>query len=350
MIDLSGTYTSEFRLMKINTQTWADEERVPGTIEAKIDRNCTDDYPLLETGTYTIDTGINEDLAQGWYRLEMLVTDPSGNHDLIELCTQRLQSGSGLINYGHDAKSVTGQSVLQPMSKRKMAVGKHVPKGVNAVEWVMQLFEATPAPVRVLGNGFTVDQHYVFDPGTTWLRAAWDVLRLDDWCMQIDGSGLITLRPKPENAAIVLDESTKGLLLPGINYKFDLSDVPNHYVAIAEDGTEMEVWNDQADSQTSLSAREGLVQDYVDLSPIPVDGEGLYGYVRRRLEEESTVSREFSYTRSFVDGVVPFDIVSAIIPSDGMLGDLRVQSQSLTCTRGVMVTETAAEEVKEYVR
>lgn len=350
-MDLSGAYSTSFRLMRVNTDTWNDEAEVPGLMAAKIDRNCQDEYPKLESGTYTINTPIDEEFVPGWYRLEMLATDAYGEHVRIPIATQLLQSGSGLLNRGADAKNVTGQSVLHPLAMRQMSVGTHVPKGINAIDWVVDLFETTPAPVQVLGRGFTVDQHYVFDPQTSYLRAVWDVLRLGDWCMQISGSGVVSLLPKPTAEVFVLDKSTRRLVVPGINYQYDYSEVPNHYVAIDYDGKETEVYNlDQEGSNTSVAAREGRIQDYVDTNPVPVNGEGMYGYVRRRLEEESTVSRMFSYTRRFVEGLYPFDIVSALTVSDGMVGNLRIVNQSLTCGRGISVTEMAGEEIKEYTR
>lgn len=350
-MDLSGTYSSEFRLMKVNTESWSDEAEVPGVVSATIDKNCTDDYPLLESGSFTIDTGINEEFEPGWYRLEMLATDPSGEHERLAIATQRLQSVRGFINRGYDAKEVVGQSVLQPLAKRKTSVGMHVPKGINAIDWLLnQIFSISVAPVQVDGDGFIIDEHYVFDPGTTYLRAAWDILGLGDWCIDISGEGLVTLRPKPTEASIILDQSTKGLLLPGINYDYDLTNIPNHYVAIASNGTIAEVYNDQEDSNTSVQARAGLIQDYIDTSPTPINGEGLYGYVRRRLEEESTVYRKYSYTREYVDGVGPFDLISALLPEEGVYGDLRILSQSLRCSYGITVTETAGEEIQEYVQ
>lgn len=348
-MDLSGSYTSSFRLVRINTETWADELVLPGVSSAQIERNMTDEYPLLESGNYTMVWDSGEEFPNRWYRLEMLVTDAYGQHERYEIATQRLMASQGAINRGASSLTLSGQSVLHPLSKRQMPVGRHVPKGVNGVEWVLDLFDATVAPVIVDGSGFKVDEHYVFDPGTTYLRAVWDVLRLGDWCMQVDGHGIITLKPKPQTPSISLDKTTRSLLLPGINYQYDISDVPNHYVAIASDGSMSEVYNQNyPGSNTSVAAREGLVQDYVDTAPVPINGEGMYGYVRRRLEEESTVVRQYSYTRGYVDDVYPFDIVSAILPLEGIVGDLRVMSQSLACGRGITVTETSGEEIKEY--
>lgn len=351
-MDLTDSYTSSFRLMRVNTQTWEDEEEIATVHTARVDRNCTDDYSLLETSQITLNTEIGFEFDPGWYRLEMLATDTSGEHLRLPIATHRIQATSGILNRGFDEKTLTGQSVLQPAAKKKMAVGTHVPVGVNAVDYVIDLLaKASPAvPVTAVGNGFIVDEHYVFDPQTSYLRAAWDVLGMGDWCMQIDGSGLVTIMAKPDEPSLVLDRSTRRIVLPGINYDFDLSNIPNHYVAVDSAGNTYEAFNTYEWSDTSVQSMDGLINDYIDTAPTPINGEGLDGYVRRRLEEESIALRKFSYTREYVPGVDPYDLVSAYLVSDGMVGDLRVLSQSLTCSHGITVTETAAEEIMEYER
>ena len=77
-----------------------------------------------------------------------------------------------------------------------------------------------------------------------------------------------------------------------------------------------------------------------------MDGESLEMYAIRKLAEASTVVRKYSYTREWWPDVVPYSLVSAYLPSDGVQGDLRVISQSIECGLGAKVSEVAGMEVR----
>ena len=106
--------------------------------------------------------------------------------------------------------------------------------------------------------------------------------------------------------------------------------------------------NDQDGSRTSVSAR-GRYVDYIDDSPVKVGGETMTNYAKRKLEEMSTVTREWNYTREYVPDLVPFDLVAGSVPEFGMSGAFRVIKQSIECGKGVTVSETLGQETKEYI-
>ena len=111
-----------------------------------------------------------------------------------------------------------------------------------------------------------------------------------------------------------------------------------------DNGTVAVATNDDPASSVSRAAR-GRWVDKVDTSPVLVNGESLEMYAERKLVEESTVLRRYSYEREYWPGVTPHSIVRASLPANGVEGDLRVISQSLECGKGVKVAETAGLEV-----
>jgi hypothetical protein len=161
--------------------------------------------------------------------------------------------------------------------------------------------------------------------------------------MQIDGEGVIHIRSMPSIPVLELSQANARLLVPGIKAEYDLTQVPNKYVAVDEFSTAIAV-NDNPNSPVSTVSR-GYVQMKLDESPTPIDGETLERYAERMLAAQSTVRDARTYQREYYPGVLPYDVVRASISSVGLDGDLRVLNQSLTCDGGILVNEKAAREV-----
>ena len=87
-----------------------------------------------------------------------------------------------------------------------------------------------------------------------------------------------------------------------------------------------------------------MVEEY-DSNPVKINGESLQLYAERKLDEMSTVMREFSYTREFWPNIVPFSLVEATLSENGISGSLRVMSQTLNCGKGITVNEKVGQEV-----
>jgi hypothetical protein len=81
-----------------------------------------------------------------------------------------------------------------------------------------------------------------------------------------------------------------------------------------------------------------------------VNGESLKTYAERKLEELSTVTKTYSYTREWWPDVFPYSMVRGSIPSYGFIQDMRVLSQSFQFGKGLSVSETAGILIKEYER
>lgn len=343
--------TASFRLMRLNRSTWEDDVEVPFVDSVTISRDCSEDSPLMESGTYTLTAGIGSDFQEGWYRLELLLEE-DGSYSRYPIATQLLEATSGRIDYGHDTQTVQGRSVLYPAKKRLFEARNYVPKKTNGAEYCAYLLrQCTPAPVTVDGK-FSIDENYVFERGDSYLDSVWGLLKKAGWCIQILEDGTIGIRKKPTTPSLQLDRYARSAIMPGIGYDYDRSEVPNRYIVVDpyDNYKTTVVTNTQAGSRTSYSARGGCWYDYVDEAPVHMDGESMKAYARRQLEYLSTVSKVYSYEREYVPGVYPFSVVNATLPEVDMYAELRVVSQSMTIDRtgGFLVTERAGYEIKEY--
>jgi len=340
MTDWLGGYTATWEVRCVNLDTWQDEEPLSGVRSVSIEKSCDGDAPTIESGSMIIDGDGTFDA--GWYRVSMIATQ--NGSERVPVATLLFERASSHTEKSTVELECTGRSTLQPAADVKMPTGSYAPAGIDGATFAARLVrQCTPAPVTVDGS-FTLVDDYVFDPGCSYLEAAWEVLNAAGWCMQVAGDGSIAVHAKPTEPALELSKANAGLLIPGVDDDFNIVDIPNRYYAVNDDQTAVAT-NEDASSLASYPAR-GRWVDMVDTSPALVDGESLEMYAIRKLAEESTVLRKFSYDREWWPDVVPNSVVRASLANEGVEGDLRVISQSIECGRGARVSEVAGMEVR----
>lgn len=338
MINWHESYSTVWRLTEVDLNTWADGETVAGVENAKLTR--TADGALLEAGSIEV-TG--RDFSPGYYRLSCTAINNSGASERVDLCTMLFSGNEKKYDYGTALQSINGRSVLYPASVKLLINGEYAPANVDGARFVADMLgECLACPIEVEAS-FTLNNNVVFEFGSSVLQAAWMVLDAGNCVIQIDGSGTVHIRNMPTLPVLELSAANARLIMNGVKGEYDIAEVPNQYVAVDEFSTAIAV-NENPDSPTSIPAR-GYVQMYLDDSPTPVDGETLERYALRRLEEESTVRDSRTYFREYWPGVLPYDVVSGSLSSVGLTGNMRVITQSLTCTGGILVNEKAAKEV-----
>lgn len=327
------SYSSTWRVFRVNQDTWADAQALAGVDSVSVTR--TADGKLLESGSIDL-TG---ELTPGYYRVVM-TADQGGELARVDVSTMLFVETGG--DYDHNVRShkADGFSVLYPASVTAITSGEYAPAGVNGAEYAGRILsEAINAPVEVEGN-FTLNNPIVHDLGSSVLDAAWAVLNAGGYVIQIDGRGVVHIRPKPTDPSLILDTQSEGIVLNGTSFVADESEIPNRYIVI-DDGTIAVASNDDPESQVSTVSR-GYKVDAVDTSPTPVDGETMPEYADRRLHEMSMLKEEQNYTREYADGVNLYSIVRASL--DALEGDFRVVSQTMTCWNGITVAEKVEKE------
>lgn len=344
MIDWTQGYDSTWRIMHVNPYTWTDDINMGNVASVSISHDGTDDVPLLETASLEIDG----DFDDGWYRIEMLANQ-NGSTELAKIGTFRFTTSSTSY-YGNNRRtsSASGVSVLYPAKNMKCHVGEFVGRGEDGPNYISRMLrKAIPAPINVLGDStFTIDQYQVFDASTPYITAVWNILNKAGWCLQINGSGEVTVLPIPSEPSFILNRDMYCIVQPQFDEDYDLSDVPNVYRVINGD-KEIEVVNEDQESSISTVNRGYRVEE-VDTSPQLVDGETLYNYAKRMLVSKSSVVAKWSYTREYIPDVLPFNKIYMDRKDIGCIGTATILSQSLTCDKGITVDETVGIEVDNY--
>ena len=359
MMNWNGQYRIDWAVYRVNQDTWDDDGRFDGVISASVDRDCTDSVPLLETASMNVTTSVIDEFEDGWYRIVAYIYQ-DGLYERHPITTQQFQISSDEVDYGMSWATVNGQSALLPAQETAMRDGSYLPKGANGAEWVYEkLVSCLKCPVYLDDEGFTLERYVAYDSGDSILSACWSVLDAGKWCLQIDGDGIVHILKKPVDPMLEVEvklvngtgnpsgttRSDLSLILPGIKRSRGKAGVPNRYIAKDGDHTEIAENNDPT-SPSSYQNVGRWIENGVDSSPSYVNGESLWAYSRRKLEEASTLYRSYDYSREYWPGVFPFDILRASAYEYGFYGDLRIAKQKLTLENGIKVQETANEEIK----
>lgn len=329
-------YTCKCSVHRVDPRTWADMNELEGVMSFTVKRNCIEKVPLLETGSVTVDGGMDS----GWYRLSAVVTQGSvERHDIATVMVDDV-----VPTYDKGVMSTAAcYSVLKPADDMRLVVGSYAPKGSDGAQEAARLLRrCTPAPVVVEG-GFVLSSNVVFPVKTTYLAAAWSLLDAGNFCMQIAGDGTITIMPKPTKPSLELGKVTSDILMPEVRPDASTKGVPNRYYAVGGSSVAVAV-NDDPTSAVSYQSR-GRWVDFVDTSPMLVNGEGLQEYAERKLREMTRAVRKVSYTREYVPNVFPFSVVRGTLPDRGLDGDMVVLSQDIGVSHGIVVQETCGQEV-----
>ena len=321
---------SSWRIRRIDPDLWLPCEEITGVRSVSVKRSTNDgSSPLLEAGDMSI-TGI---IDEGCYRVEEL--DDSGV--LVEIATLLFTPDRSEYESGAWGGSASGKSVLAPANERKFKPGEYAPKGVDGAIWAAQrLRMAIKAPVEVI-DGFKLGDHVVFDLGSSYLDGVWKVLDVGGFCMQIAGDGTVTIRSKEMEPSLIVTSDGAGLM-PKMSRSLPIEDVPNVFKVY--DGAAEEVArNDDPSSPTSTVARGREIEEVED-SPTRKEGESLRQYASRKLGELSEIYETYDVEREYINGVVPYSVAKVNLPAQGVVGNFRVMSQTLECSKGIKVGET----------
>ena len=339
MLDWSKSYSSEWRVFKVNRKTWADAERVDNVDSFTLSR--TDDGALLESGSLDV-TG---DFESDYYRI-VLTAYQGGSVERVDVATLLFDFTGGEYNHNVTTHNLDGFSVLYPASVSSITIGGYAPAGSDGARYAGDLLEsAINAPVEVEGS-FTLVDNMVHEFGTTVLDAAWNVLDAGGFIIQVDGSGVVHIRKKPDfsNPSLILDTVKSDIMTNGISFSANISEIPNRYIVIDNNIVTIAT-NDDTQSPVSTVNR-GYNVDVIDTSPALVNSEGYIKYANRMLEENSILKEEKSYVREYAPNVYPYSTIKSSVR--GLEGDLRVKSQSIRCDYGITVSEVAVKEHKLY--
>ena len=221
-MDWSGSYESTFRVVRVDRTTWESCGNVTGARDIEVDRDGTDDAPMLETATMRVACEPSEPFESGWLRIVMDAIQ-DGTSESVPIATLWFTASRGRYDKGYRADELNGLSALwQASGDVKIGDGAWAPKGVDGARWCAdRLSERIDAPVSIDGIGFELAESIVFDLDSSVLKAVWAVLAPYGWFIRIDGRGEVHICEKPKSESLILDHAGSCVLIPGTDYDED---------------------------------------------------------------------------------------------------------------------------------
>ena len=215
-MDWNQGYTAAFRAMRVDPRTWEPCGVLDGVDKVEIDRDATDDAPLLETCSMTVTRAALDAFEPGWHRVVMEASQGRTGAS-VPVATLWLDAGKSKYDKGYREDALEGRSALWQAADATVGDGEYAPKGADGPALAGQLLEACiDAPVHVEGSVQLVD-HIVYDLDASVLAAAWAILNACGCCIQLDGRGEVHVRTLPTEPALSVDRNGAAGIMPQVD-------------------------------------------------------------------------------------------------------------------------------------
>ena len=330
-MDWSKGYSATYYAKRIDPDTWRDLEtieltggsikREPSGLRESADVDC-------------VDYGI---AVEQWIRVYLDTRQADGSAAHTALFTGLATSPETEIDGIVKTNQLACYSVLKPADDVYLLRGWYAPAGARGGDVIKQLLEVTPAPVIIADDSPRLSAAIVAEDNETRLTMVDKVLDAMDWRIRIDGSGRISIEPKPEEASVAFDPNENDVIETQIKVSADWYSCPNVYMAINEDMTGI-ARDDSPLSPLSVANRGRevwLVDDNAELS----ENESIARYAQRKLREAQRVQKTAEYDRRYYPDVYPGDLVQMHYPAQGLEGLHTIESQSIDLGYGARTSE-----------
>lgn len=333
-MDWTKGYMSAYYAMKINPQTWQDEERIDIT-DGSVSQSASG---MRQSADLTVSNGLDRET---YVRVYLLATQ--GNDKVREpLFTGLAVSPSRDLNGIVETYKLECYSVLKPCNDIYLPRGWYAPAGVSCENMIRTLLSATPAPKEIPRDGVpSLTEAIVAEEDETNLSMVDKMLNAIGWEMVIDGNGRIVVRQPNVSIATTFGFDNADILEQQISVEDDWFDAPNVFRAISDDLVAV-ARDDTSDTPLSVEGRgrEVWMQDTsVNLGT----NESIEEFATRRLKEEQNRKRTVSYKRRFEPNVRLGDIIRLHYPAQGINGVYHIVSQTTQFAHNCQTSEKAEE-------
>lgn len=219
-MDWTQGYSASWRVDRIDPTTWEPCGTLGGVEQIAVERDCTDDAPLLETASMTVSFPALEGFEAGWHRISMNAMQGRSGES-VDIATVWLEAEDGEYDKGRRTDKLSGRSALHQAADIDVGDGAYAPMGADGAQFAADMLrKVIDAPVHVEGS-FRLADHVVFDLGASVLAAVWAILRTGGFCMQVDGRGEVHVLPMPSVPALAIDRAGSCIVLPKTSYGAD---------------------------------------------------------------------------------------------------------------------------------
>ena len=344
MIDWLSSMQQTFEYYTVDPNTWRDVKKIENVISSTINRDS--EAETLGSATITMSEAIGE-----CYVRIYLVAIQNGKTYKVALGTFLVQTPSWSFDGKTKEISVDAYTPLLELKENLPPIGYSLLEGENIMNIAYRLCrERVRAPVIEAVCDKKLYDDFVANTSDTWLTFLTDLIENAKYVFDLDEMGRVLFLPVQETASLqpvwTYTDDNSSILYPDISLDRDLYGIPNVVEVVYSNGKDnyyARVVNDNPNSPISTVNRgREIVRRVTNPS--------LYGdptenqtkeYAERLLKELSTLECTVTYSHGYCPVRIN-DCVRLNYVRSGISGvKAKVISQSIDCSAGCKVTETA---------
>lgn len=344
MIDWLSSMQQTFEYYTVDPSTWKDVKRIENVLSCTIDR----DSEAATLGSATINAA--ESIGESYIRV-YLVAIQNGKRYKEPLGTFLVQTPSWSFNGKTRDISIDAYTPLLELKENLPPIGYSLLKDDNIMNTAYRLCrERVRAPVVETTCETTLYADFVANTDDTWLTFLTDLIANAKYTFGLDELGRVLFLPVQDAAALqpvwTYTDDNSSILYPDIDLDRDLYGIPNVVEVVyssEHDTYHARAVNDDPNSPISTVKRGREIVRRVtnpDLYGDPTENQ-TQEYAERLLRQLSTLECTVTYSHGYCP-VRLGDCVRLNYTRSGITDvKAKVISQSIDCSAGCKVTETA---------
>lgn len=344
MPDWTKSMIQSYEYYIVDPDTWKDKTRIDTITSCNIERDA--DAETLGSASFDV----SEELGECYIRA-YLITVQNGIREKHPLGTFLIQTPSSSFDGKAKTVSMDAYTPLLELKENPPPIGYYIPKGSNIMNMAYSLAnENMRAPVVQAKSDKVLYSNFVADTDDKWTTFISDLIYNAKYEFGLDEMGSVLFLPIQDTDSlqpiVEFNDGNSSILYADVTTEHDLYGIPNVVEIIYSKDSEnyyVRVVNDDPDSPTSTVNR-GREIIYRDTSPEfsaePTNPQ-IEEYAKNLLKKLSSVEYKIKYSH----GYYPLRLGDCVLLNYTRAGidnvKAKITSQSISCTPGCKVTETA---------
>lgn len=344
MIDWTKTMSQTFEYYIVDPGTWKDQKRFNDVTSCTIKRDS--DVETLGSASIVCIGSVGECYIRAY-----LVASQNGESEKVPLGTFLVQTPSSKFDGKIRKVTMDAYTPLIELKETMPPIGFSVMKNANVMyNAYLIVRERVRAPVVRSNYEDVLYSDFVANNDDTWMSFLIDLIANAKCEFQLDELGRVLFSPVQDTASLQpvweYNDGNSSILYPDIDLEHDLFGIPNVVEMVYSKGNEnytARVVNDDPNSPTSTVNRgREIVHRETDWTlPGEPTNVQIREYAKTLLKQLSSVD----YTVTYSHGYCPVRLGDCVLLNYERAGikdiKAKVTSQSIDCTAGCKVTETA---------
>lgn len=350
MTDWTSSMQQTYEYYTVNPNTWGNERLLTTVKTASMSKDSQTE--TLGSASVDVTNTLGEVYVRGY-----LKTTQNDITEMHPLGTYLIQTPSSRFDGKISSYSVDAYTPLIELKEKQPPIGYFIPKGSNALAAAYQIvrdYARAPVIKPIITNDkkYLLAYDFVADTDDTWLSFVSDLLSDVKYSLDLDEMGRIFFAPIQTITAMqpiwTYTDDNSSILYPELDLDRDLYGIPNVIEVVYSKTDKVGdlkpaiVRNEDPNSPVSIPNR-GREISYRILDPelLSPTQRQLDEYAQQILEELSSVE----YTVSYTHGYCPVRVGDCVLLNYARAGLTNVKAkvikQSISCTPGCPVSETA---------